>query len=242
MTFKPFYSSRIKMATVSIPVRGAPVQASISASPDPPGPQLHSLCAVCARTRFDLSTLHTCWGLLCVDYVGDKAADSEHTDVLDHHPSRAALEAAALDGCHQCTLLLAALRRRPLNDYSCGSHSDMTHEEAIAKCIGRMNGDEAAKPPPGVTVAFVRNEKEGQDAIVVHCDGKYASVSVAKLPEGKCVNANEKQPLFVMQAKRASHDEDGAPEFPDELMTKTGFPWGTYKAGTVRLSTMASMC
>ena len=165
--------------------------------------------------------------------------------MLDHQPSRAALEASAAGdddggaggaGCHSCALLLAALRLRPLNDYSGGSHTDLTHEAAIMKCLARVNDEEEAKPPLGLTVAFVRNEKEGEEAIVVHCDGKYATLQVTKLPDGKCGDrsAEEKQSLFVTQVRYASHDGDDAPEWPHELIVKTGFPGGIYKAGTLR--------
>jgi hypothetical protein len=222
--------------TTSLPLRASLARPPTTASG---GQQLHRLCSVCARTQFDLSTLHACEGLLCVDSVGDRT-DSAHTAVLDHQPTRAALEASAGRaggaGCHLCALLLAALRHRPLNDYSGGSHTDLTHEEAIAKCIARINGEEEAKPPPGVTVAFVRNEKEGEEAIVVHCEGKYATLLVTKPPTGKCVDQSteEKEPLFVTQVKYGSHDGDDAAEWPDELIAKTGFPGGIYKAGMVR--------
>jgi hypothetical protein len=55
---------------------------------------------------------------------------------------------------------------------------------------------------PTVTAVYVRNEKEGEEAIVVYCDGRYATLSVVKPPERRVGGEDgAEKPPFVARPR-----------------------------------------
>lgn len=125
--------------------------------------ELHRLCEVCRDLRFDLATLKRCTAANCVDGI----IAGEHTTRVPHQPGLGALESAALNGCHLCSLICSGLEQ------------NTERKEQVAH-------DDESKQPGQISLVYFLEKETGRENIVAHHDERWVTLHLTEKPSTRC--------------------------------------------------------
>lgn len=127
--------------------------------------ELHRLCDICQRLKFDLRTLRTCSTSRCVDGV----IAGQHTTRVSHQPDFRALESAVQYGCHLCSLICSGLEQNPERK-------------------GQLAHGNEIKQPGEISLVYFLEKETGTENIIAHHEERWATLHLADKPSTNCAN------------------------------------------------------